>query len=65
MASSKSRKSKAPAARKPATSRGLVREVTYLHEDEEAGIVAYAKRQRCSKAEAIRRAVRAFLRIED
>ena len=59
------REGKAPAVRKPATSRGLVREVTYLHEDEEAGIVAYAKRQRCSKAEAIRRAVRAFLRIEN
>ncbi|HEV8242329.1 MAG TPA: hypothetical protein VGS57_23385 [Thermoanaerobaculia bacterium] len=54
-----------PAIRKPATSRGLVREVTYLHEDEEAGLVAYAKRHRCSKAEAIRRAVRNFPRIED
>lgn len=64
MPSSKGGK-QAPAVRKPATSRGLVREVTYLHEDEEAGLVAYAARQRCSKAEAIRRAVRSFLGIED
>jgi len=35
-------KAQAPKVHKPATSRGLVRDVTYLHEDDESGLVAYA-----------------------
>ena len=43
----------------------LVREVSYLHEDEAAALAARAKKERCSKAEVIRRALRAYLGIED
>lgn len=43
----------------------LYREVTYLHADELDGLVAAADRFRCSKAEVMRRALRAFLGIED
>ena len=50
------KKAKAP-AREPATGRGLYRESIYLHADELAAVEEYAKRKRCSKAEAIRRAV--------
>jgi ribbon-helix-helix CopG family protein len=42
----------------------LVREVSYLHEDEAAALAARAKKER-SKAEVIRRALRAYLGIED
>jgi hypothetical protein len=62
MASPKKRK---PAARKAVTSRGLVRESTYLHRDEEEALVAYAERRQISKAEVLRRALRAFLGVED
>lgn len=55
---------KAP-AREPATGRGLYRESIYLHGDELAAVEEYARRKRCSKAEAIRRAVRSFFEIED
>ena len=54
-----------PKARKPFTSRGLVREVSYLHEDEVQALAARAKKERASKAEIIRRALRAYLGIED
>jgi hypothetical protein len=43
----------------------LVREVSYLHEDEAEALAKRAKRERCSKAEVIRRALRAYLGIED
>ncbi len=58
------KKAKAP-AREPATGRGLYRESIYLHGDELAAVEEYARKKRCSKAEAIRRAVRAFFEIED
>ena len=43
----------------------LYREVSYLHEDEARGLAEAAVKLRCSKSEVIRRAVRAFLGIED
>lgn len=55
----------APPKRLPATGRGLYRETIYLHADELAAVASYAQRKRCSKAEAIRRAVRDFFGIED
>jgi hypothetical protein len=57
-------KAKRP-ARKASTSRGLIRETTYLHSDEEQALIAYSERRQISKAETLRRALRAFLRIED
>ena len=51
--------------RKPATSRGLIREVTYLHADEEEALVLRALKERVSKAEILRRAARRYLGIED
>jgi hypothetical protein len=50
--------------RRPDTAR-LYREVTYLHRDEEEGLVRYAEEERCSKAEVLRRALRKFLKVED
>jgi len=52
-------------ARKPATARGLVREVSYLHPDEAEALKKRAVLKRVSKAEIIRRALRAYLGIED
>jgi hypothetical protein len=52
-------------SRKPFTSRGLVREVSYLHPDEVEALAEKAKKERTSKAEIIRRALRAYLGIED
>ena len=52
-------------ARKPATARGLVREVSYLHPDEAEALKRRAELKRVSKAEIIRRALRAYLGIED
>jgi hypothetical protein len=43
----------------------LVREVSYLHEDEALALADRAKKERASKAEIIRRALRAYLGIED
>ena len=51
--------------RKPATGRGLIREISYLHEDESRALEERAKKERASKAEIIRRALRAYLGIED
>ena len=48
-----------------ATTRGLVRETTYLHRDEDAALVAYADRKGITIAEALRRIVRAHFKIED
>lgn len=42
----------------------LFREVSYLHEDEAEALAKRAERERCSKAEIIRRALRAYLGIE-
>ena len=50
---------------KPTVGRGLVREIAYLHADEDAALVAYAQRKRISKTEVIRQALRAFLGVED
>ena len=54
-----------PRARKPSTGRGLWREISYLHQDEMEALVERAKKERTSKAEVIRRALRAYLGIED
>lgn len=43
---------------------GLVRETAYLYEDEERALEERAQRERCSKSEIIRRALREYLRIE-
>jgi hypothetical protein len=51
--------------RKPATPRGLIREVSYLHPDEVAALARRADEKRCSKSEVIRRALRKYLGIED
>lgn len=51
--------------RKPATARGLVREVSYLHPDEAEALEKRAEVKRVSKSEIIRRALRAYLGIED
>jgi hypothetical protein len=51
--------------RKPSTARGLVREVSYLHPDEAEALKKRAELKRVSKAEIIRRALRAYLGIED
>ena len=51
--------------RKPATKRGLYRESVYLHADELLAVQRYAEKKRCSKAEAMRQAIRAFFGIED
>jgi hypothetical protein len=53
------------AERKPATSRGLIREVSYLHPDEAAALAKRAEQKRTSKSEVIRQAIRSFLGIED
>ena len=50
--------------RKFKTRGGLVREVSYLYEDEERALEEAARRKRCSKSEVIRRALRSYLRIE-
>jgi hypothetical protein len=51
--------------RKPATPRGLIREVSYLHPDEVEALTRRAKERKCSKSEVIRRALRKYLGIED
>ncbi len=43
----------------------LVRLVAYVFEDEDAALEKEAKRQRTSKSEIVRRALREFLKIED
>lgn len=55
----------APKTRKPATGRGLMREISYLHPDEAEALAERARKERTSKAEVIRRALRAYLGIED
>jgi hypothetical protein len=51
--------------RKTATTRGLIKEVSYLHKDEAEALQARAVKERTSKAEIIRRALRSYLNIED
>ncbi len=51
--------------RKPATGRGLIREVAYLHLDEAEALAKEAARLRCSKSEVIRRLLRKHFHIED
>lgn len=43
----------------------LWREQAYLYDDEEAALASRAKKDRCSKAEVIRRALREYLKVED
>ncbi|HVF58364.1 MAG TPA: ribbon-helix-helix protein, CopG family [Thermoanaerobaculia bacterium] len=47
-------KAKMPPKRRPATSRGLVREVAYLHPDEVEALARKAERERTSKSDIIR-----------
>jgi hypothetical protein len=49
--------------RKHVTRGGLTRETAYLYEDEERALEERAKRERCSKSEVIRRALREYLGI--
>ncbi len=42
----------------------LIREVSYLHPDESEALALRAERERCSKAEIIRRALRGYLGVE-
>jgi hypothetical protein len=51
--------------RRPATARGLIREVTYLHPDEVEALEERAKLKKISKSEFLRRALRNYLGIED
>lgn len=50
---------------KHTTSGGLTRETAYLYEDEENALEERAAKERCSKSEIMRRALRAYLGIED
>jgi predicted transcriptional regulator len=43
----------------------LVREVNHLHEDEARALATLAEKERASKVEIIRKALRAYLGIED
>ena len=51
--------------RKHVTRGGLIRETAYLYEDEERALEERAKRERTSKSEVIRRALREYLGIGD
>jgi Ribbon-helix-helix protein, copG family len=50
---------------KHTTKGGLTRETAYLYEDEEKALENRASRERCSKSEVIRRALRSYLSVED
>jgi hypothetical protein len=50
---------------KHTTKGGLTRETAYLYEDEERALENRASRERCSKSEVIRRALRSYLGVED
>jgi hypothetical protein len=43
---------------------GLTRETAYLYDDEDGALEERARRERCSKSEVIRRALRRYLGIE-
>jgi hypothetical protein len=55
---------KEPQERKPATARGLIREVCYLHPEEVEGLARRADLKMVSKSEIMRRALRSYLGIE-
>lgn len=59
------KKKRTESGRKPATGRGLLREVAYLHTDEAEALRKEAERLRCSKSEVIRRLIRRHFGIED
>lgn len=59
----KAKPAKPPAAAPAPT--GLVKVTAYLHPDEAAAIEELARKQRCSKADAVRRAIRGYFGIED
>jgi len=46
------------------TTGGLTRETAYLFEDEECALEERAQRERCSKSEVVRRALRSYLGIK-
>ena len=50
--------------RKHVTRGGLTRETAYLYQDEEEALERTAEKQRCSKSEVIRRALRVYLGID-
>lgn len=56
---------KSTAERRRFAGTNLVREVSYVHEDEAQVLAERAKKERTSKSEIIRRALRAYLGIED
>jgi predicted transcriptional regulator len=57
---------KAPHQRRKFTTRGgLTRETAYLFDDEEKALEERAKRERTSKSEIMRRALRQYLKIEE
>ena len=51
--------------RKLTTKGGLTRETAYLYDDEEEALEDRAMRERCSKSEIIRRALRDYLGIRE
>ena len=59
------KKENTPKGRRHFAGTNLVREVSYMHEDEAQALDLRAKKERTSKSEIIRRAVRAYLGIED
>jgi hypothetical protein len=50
---------------KHTTTGGLTRETAYLYEDEESALEERAAKERCSKSEIMRRALRAYLGIDE
>ena len=59
------RKAAPRSKQKHVTRGGLTRETAYLYDDEEGALEQRAAKERCSKSEIIRRALRAYLKIED
>ena len=53
-----------PKKRKPISSYGLLKETCYFYEEELEAIAKAAKEKRCSRAEVVRRAVRAYLDLK-
>jgi hypothetical protein len=51
--------------RKHTTKGGLTRETAYLYDDEELALEMRAEKERTSKSEIMRRALRKYLGIED
>ncbi len=57
-------RSKSPRTKQTKTRGGLVREVAYLYEDEAEKLERQAERERCSKSEIVRRALRQYFESE-